>query len=99
MRLVWQHEQVEILVRLDQCIDDERGVVRRHVVVERAVREEQLALQVLGERLVRENYCFPGIGVERFESAAEAAGHGQRARRSIGIGRGKRNGMANFERD
>ena len=53
MRLVRQHEQVEVLVRLDQRIDDERGVVGRHVVIQRAVREQQLALQVLCECLVR----------------------------------------------
>ena len=52
VRDVRNHQQVEVLVRLDQRVDDEERVVRRHVVVHRAVREQQVPLQVLRERLV-----------------------------------------------
>ena len=53
---VGKQDQIEILVRLDQLVDDEKRVVRRNVVVHGAVREEQLPLQVLREVLV-------GLGV------------------------------------
>jgi hypothetical protein len=35
--LVRQHQQVEILIRFDQCVDDEQRIVRRDVVVERNI--------------------------------------------------------------
>src|SRR5712691_3020744 len=39
MRAVGKENEIEILVRLHQLVDDEKGVVRRNVVVHRAVRE------------------------------------------------------------
>ena len=45
MRLIGQHEQIEIPVRLDERVDDEQCVVRRDVVVQGAVREQQLSLR------------------------------------------------------
>src|SRR5262245_23740741 len=34
---VWQHDEVEILVGLNQFIDDEEGIVRRHIGVQGTV--------------------------------------------------------------
>ena len=53
MTLVRQHEQIEILVRLDQRVNHQQRIVRRHVGIHRTVREEQVSLQVLRVRLVR----------------------------------------------
>ncbi len=52
MSAIGQHQQVEILVRLDQLVDDEQRVVGRNVGVHRAVREEQLAFQILRDELI-----------------------------------------------
>ena len=53
MATIRQQQQIEVLVRLDQRVDDEQCVVRRHIGVQRAVREQQLALQVPCHELVR----------------------------------------------
>jgi hypothetical protein len=50
---VRDHQQVEVLVRLDQRIDDELRVPRRHVVVQRPMRQQQLSFQVLRLELIR----------------------------------------------
>ena len=52
MPLIGKHQQIEILVRLDQRVDDQQRVVRRHVVVHRAVRQQQMSLQVLCQVLI-----------------------------------------------
>src|SRR6267142_4049489 len=50
---VRQQQQIKILVRFDELTDDEQRVVRGNVVVHRAMREQQLALEILREILVR----------------------------------------------
>ena len=50
---VRQQDQVEIFVGLDQRVYDEQGAVVRDVVVEGTVGEQQFALQILREVLVR----------------------------------------------
>ena len=52
MVCVGNHDQVEVLVRLDQRIHDEQRVVHRHVVVHRAVREQEMAFQICSEVLI-----------------------------------------------
>jgi hypothetical protein len=42
VRGVRNHQQVEILVRLDQRIHHQQRVVRRHVVVHRSMRQQQM---------------------------------------------------------
>src|SRR5690606_29701919 len=54
MPCVREDQQVEVLVRLDQCVDDQVRVVRRDVVVHAAMGEEELAAEVGGVRLVRD---------------------------------------------
>ena len=48
-----QQEQIEILIGFDQFVHYQQRVIRRHVVIQRAVRQQQMSLQVLGEQLVR----------------------------------------------
>ena len=52
MSLVRQHEQVEVLVRLDQSVDHQQRVVWRHVIIHRAVRQQQMPFQVLRDILI-----------------------------------------------
>src|SRR5437870_6374778 len=40
MPLVWQHEQIKVLVCLDERVHDQQRVIRRHVIVQRAMREQ-----------------------------------------------------------
>lgn len=51
--LVGKQQQVEILVGFDERLDDQQRVVGRNVVVERAMREHQMALQIFCEILIR----------------------------------------------
>jgi len=51
--LVREHQEIEILVRLDQRAGHHQRLVGRHVGVHRAVRQEQAALQILRVELVR----------------------------------------------
>ena len=52
MPLVWQHEQIEVLVCLDERVHDQQRVIRRHVIVHRTVREQQVTFQVLRQTLI-----------------------------------------------
>ena len=66
---VRDHQQIEILVRLDQRVGDEHRLIRRHVGVHRAVGEQQVALQVLREVLIRFGVVAVGaVGVLDDES-------------------------------
>src|SRR6266508_1275319 len=51
--LIWEHQEVEVLVRLDQRIGQEHRVRWRHMVVHATMCEQQLAVQIPGVRLVR----------------------------------------------
>src|SRR5258706_8071977 len=48
-----KQQQIEILIVFDQLVHHQQRVVRGHVVIGRAVRQQQLALEVLGEVLIR----------------------------------------------
>src|SRR5207244_10939598 len=52
MPAIRQQEQVKILVRFDERVNHEQRVVRWHVVVQRSVRQQQVALQILGDVLI-----------------------------------------------
>ncbi len=52
MTLIRQHQQIEILVRFNERVDDQQRVVRRHIVVHRAMRQKQMSLQVFRQALV-----------------------------------------------
>jgi len=49
---IGEHDQVEVFVGLDQFVDYEKSVVRRDIIVHGAVREQQMALQILRDVLV-----------------------------------------------
>ena len=46
-------DEIEVLVRLNQCVDQKQGGVQWNVIIHRSVREQQMALQVLCVVLIR----------------------------------------------
>ena len=50
--LVGQKQQIKILVGLDEFVHHQQRVVRRNVVIQRAVRQQQVSLQILSEVLI-----------------------------------------------
>ncbi len=50
--LIRQHDQIEVFVGVDQGIREQQRQIRRHVLIECAVHEQQPTLEVLGEILV-----------------------------------------------
>src|SRR5271167_79982 len=50
--LVGQEQQIKILVGLDEFVHHKQRVVRRHVVVQRPVRKQQMSLQVFCKVLI-----------------------------------------------
>ena len=50
--LFWEDEHIEALACTDQCVDHTDGVARVHVVVDVAMNEEQVTLEVLGNAWV-----------------------------------------------
>ena len=51
--LIRQHDQIEIFVGVDQRLGKQQREIRRHVLIESTVREQQVPLEVRGEILVR----------------------------------------------
>src|SRR5207244_11896201 len=43
---IGEHDQIEVLVGLDQFVHNERGVIRRDIGIHRSMRQEQLPFEV-----------------------------------------------------
>ena len=52
MSLIRQHQQIEVLVCLDERIDDQQRVVWRHVIIESTVRQQQVSFKILRHVLI-----------------------------------------------
>ncbi len=52
MARIGDHQHVEVLVGLDQRLGHQQRQVRRHVIVQGAVDQHQVALEVAGQGLV-----------------------------------------------
>src|SRR6202030_4871414 len=45
-------QEVKILIGFDQLIHNKQRVVRRHIIIQRSMRQQQMALQVFGKVLI-----------------------------------------------
>ncbi len=97
---VRDHQQVKILVRPDQSIDDKQRIIRRDVVVHCPVGEQKVALQILGVFLVslffvivaREQTDVAFSPVVLVISVVVIAGFGNANLKEIGIAKHRRRG-------